>query len=207
MGVERATPSFVECRFRFTELGGTTPKFNCALDSSKELRVKYGPGSEIPGEAAASRLLAPLGFGADTVTLVERLRCYGCPNEPFVTTKIVDATGAQPLYERVVDPNTPQDFEWVSVEQKFAARPIESDMQKGWAFFELESLSGRSDRKAPYSTATLLTTDEPYGPFISLDGAHPSRAGYQALAREGAKALNVTYHMAIERGNELAARP
>ena len=70
LGVERATPSFVECRFRFTELGGTTPKFNCALDSSKELRVKYGPGSEIPGEAAASRLLATLGFGADTVTFL-----------------------------------------------------------------------------------------------------------------------------------------
>ena len=86
------------------------------------------------------RLLTTLGFGADTVTLVERLRCYGCPNEPFVTTKIVDATGAQPLYERVVDPDTHQDFEWVSVEQKFAARPIESDMQKGWAFFELDSV-------------------------------------------------------------------
>ena len=140
LGVERATPSFVDCRFRFTELGGTTPKFNCVLDSTKELRVKYGPGSEVPGEAAASRLLTTLGFGADTVTLVERLRCYGCPNEPFVTTKMVDATGAQPLYERVVDPDTHQDFEWVSVEQKFAARPIESDMQKGWAFFELDSV-------------------------------------------------------------------
>jgi len=140
LGAERGTPSFIDCRFRFTELGGTTPKFHCVLDSGKELRVKYGSGSEIPSEAAASRLLTTLGFGADTVTLIERLRCHGCPNEPFVTTKVVDATGAQRLYERVVDPDTAEDFEWVSVEQKFAARPIESDKQKGWAFFELDSV-------------------------------------------------------------------
>jgi hypothetical protein len=137
---EPKAPSIIECRFRFSDLGGTTPKFNCVLDSSKELRVKYGPGAEIPGEAAATKLLATLGFGGDTVTLVERLRCHGCPNEPFVTSKVVEATSAQPLYERVVNPDTHEEFEWVSVEQKFAARPIEADRQKGWAFFELDSI-------------------------------------------------------------------
>jgi hypothetical protein len=140
LGADRTTPSFVDCRFRLTDVGGTTPKFHCVLESGKELRAKYGPGSEIPGEAAATRLLAALGFGADTVTLVERLRCHGCPNEPFVTTKVVEATSAQPLYERVVDHDTYEDFEWAAVEQKFAARPIESDKQKGWAFFELDAV-------------------------------------------------------------------
>jgi hypothetical protein len=137
---DRTTTSLIECHFRFTDLGGTTPKFHCVLDSGREVRAKYGPGSEIPGEAAATRLLTALGFGADTVTLVERLRCHGCPREPFVASKVVEATGAQPLYERVVDPDAFEEFEWVSVEQKFAARAIESDRQKGWAFFELNSI-------------------------------------------------------------------
>lgn len=140
LGLDRTSPSFIDCRFRFTDLGGTTPKFHCVLESGKELRAKYGPGSEIPGEAAATRLLTTLGFGADTVTLVERLRCHGCPNEPFVTGKVVEATGAQALYERVVDHDTYEEFEWVAVEQKFAARPIESEKQKGWAFFELDAV-------------------------------------------------------------------
>ena len=140
LGADPTTPSIIECRFRLSDLGGTTPKFNCVLDSGKELRVKYGPGAEIPGEAAATRLLTALGFVADTVTLVERLRCYGCPNEPFVTTKVVEATGAQQLYERVADDDDYEDFEWVAVEQKFAARPIETENQKGWAFFELDAV-------------------------------------------------------------------
>jgi hypothetical protein len=141
LGADPTTPSIIECRFRLSDLGGTTPKFNCVLDSGKELRVKYGPGAEIPGEAAATRLLTALGFVADTVTPVERLRCYGCPNEPFVTTKVVEATGAQRLYERVADDDEYEDLEWVSVEQKFAARPIEAESQKGWAFFELDSIN------------------------------------------------------------------
>ena len=140
LGTDRRAPTMIECRFRFSDLGGTTPKFDCVLPSGKELRVKYGPGSEVPAEAATTRLLTALGFGADTVTLVERLRCYGCPNEPFVTSKVVEATRTQPIVERVIDEDDYEDFEWVGIEQKFVARPIESDAQKGWAFFELDSV-------------------------------------------------------------------
>jgi hypothetical protein len=140
LGADRRAPSMIDCRFHFSDLGGTTPKFDCVLPSGKELRVKYGPGSEVPAEVAATRLLSALGFGADTVTLVERLRCYACPNEPFVTTKVVGVTRTQPLFERVVDDDSYEQFEWAGIEQKFAARPIESESQKGWAFFELDSV-------------------------------------------------------------------
>ena len=140
-GASAGMPSSLECQFRFTDLGGTTPKFDCVLDSGTELRVKYGPGAEVPAEAAASRLLTALGFGADNVTLVERLQCVGCPNEPFVVAKVTEATGTQALYERVVNSDGRQEFEWVAVEQKFNARPIESDGQRGWAFFELDSVN------------------------------------------------------------------
>jgi len=143
LGENSASASPLDCRFRFSKLGGTTPKFDCLLPAGKPLRVKYGPGAESHAEAAASRLLTALGFGADTVTLVERLRCHGCPNEPYVTSKVVEAAGAQPFYERVVNDNDYEEFEWVAVEQKFAARPIETDMQEGWSFFELDSVDPR----------------------------------------------------------------
>src|SRR6185295_13501660 len=61
----------LECRFKLTDLGGTTPKFHCLLDRGTEIRAKYGRGEEIPAEAAATRLLNALGFGADRVALVE----------------------------------------------------------------------------------------------------------------------------------------
>ena len=41
-------PRLIECRFRFSDLGGTTPKFHCVLESGKELRAKYGPGIRDP---------------------------------------------------------------------------------------------------------------------------------------------------------------
>lgn len=79
--------------------------------------------------------------------------------------------------------------------------------ENGWAFFDLDPLYGRRDLKAPFSAAALLFSDTPYGPFISLDGVHPSAAGHAILAREAAKALNVTYHLGIERGVAAAAQP
>ena len=57
-----------------------------------------------------------------------------------MTTKVVEATGTQPLYERVADDDDYEEFEWVAVEQKFAARPIETEKEKGWAFFELDAV-------------------------------------------------------------------
>jgi hypothetical protein len=119
------------CRFKLTELGGTTPKFDCVLDSGETIRIKYGKGPEIPAEAAATRLLAALG---------ERLRCYGCPAEPFSTMRAVEMTKAEPLYKHVIDYDNYRDFEWVAVERKLDARQIESDTVEGWAFFELDKV-------------------------------------------------------------------
>jgi hypothetical protein len=138
LGHDPAASSQVDCRFTISDLGGTTPKFDCLLESGKEVRIKYGSGGEIPAEAAATRLLAALGFGADTVALVERLRCYGCPKQPFVTTKVVEATRTRPLFEHAIDHGEYEDFEWVAMEQKFWARPIEAPGKKGWAFSELD---------------------------------------------------------------------
>jgi hypothetical protein len=140
LGAPAHAPRELACRFVVSTPGGTTPKFDCQLESGEIVRIKYGPGAEIPSEVASTRLLRALGFGADEVTLIERLRCYGCPLEPFVTLHAVDLTRTEPLYERVIDYDEARDFEWVALERKHPARAIESDDVKGWAFFELDTV-------------------------------------------------------------------
>jgi hypothetical protein len=130
----------VSCRFKVSDVGGTTPKFDCDLQSGEEIRIKYGNGPEVPAETAATRLLAALGFGADSVTLVRRLRCYGCPEEPFSVLKAVELTHAASVYEKLVDRAEYEDFEWVALERKLNARPLETEQVEGWSFVELDAI-------------------------------------------------------------------
>ena len=138
LGVDPKQPKEITCAFEITELGGTASKFDCRSEKGERLRIKYGSSPEIPSEVAAAKLLHALGFGADNVALVERVRCYGCPAEPFITMKTLGLAGAQKLYEKVMDAREYKDFEWAAVEQKHYGRPIETEDVEGWAFFELD---------------------------------------------------------------------
>lgn len=131
-------PQFIDCTFAVTDVGGTAPKFDCTLDNGERIRVKYGRTPEIPSEVAVSRLLHALGFGADDVLMVPRLRCYGCPAEPFITMRTLGLAGAHELYGKVMNKNSYKDFEWVAVERKHWGRQIETEEIEGWAFFELD---------------------------------------------------------------------
>ena len=131
-------PQAIECTFAITEVGGTAPKFDCHLENGERIRVKYGRSPEIPSEVAAARLLHALGFGADDVMLVEKLRCYGCPAEPFITMRTLGLAGAQELYGKVMNKDSYKDFEWVAVERRHYGRAIETDRLEGWSFFELD---------------------------------------------------------------------
>jgi hypothetical protein len=130
----------VDCTFTISDLGGTAPKFDCVLGDGEKIRVKYGDTPEIPSEVAATRLLRALGFAADDVSLVERVRCHGCPRSPFITMRVVDLTRTAPLYERLVDYDSHRDFEWAAVERRHPGRAIESPPLSGWAFFELSQI-------------------------------------------------------------------
>src|SRR5687768_156875 len=73
----------IECRYDPETTSGTTPKFDCILATGDTVKVKYGVNPEIAGEVAATSLLKALGFGADHVSIVRRVRCYGCPRSPY----------------------------------------------------------------------------------------------------------------------------
>ena len=68
---------------------------------------------------------------------------------------------------------------------------------RGLAYFELDALYGLSSLKPPFSSVQLMTTAQPYGGYISLDGIHPNGAGHAVLAAAAARALNDRYKMRI----------
>ena len=100
LGIDPKQPKAIACTFEITQLGGTAPKFDCQSADGDRLRVKYGRSPEVPSEVASAKLLHALGFGADNVPLVEKVRCYGCPAEPFMTMKTLGLAGAEKLYGR-----------------------------------------------------------------------------------------------------------
>ena len=129
-------PDPLRCRFKVDEVNGLTPKFECELPDGEVVKVKYS-GPEPYGEVAASRLLRTLGFGADRVSFVKSVRCYGCPRYPFPTLKLVTLVGAEKVFAKGLDYDSAVDFEWPSVERKAQGEKIETPEGRGWAFHEL----------------------------------------------------------------------
>lgn len=132
----------------------------------------------------------------------------------YAAAKAAQAAGQQAATLSCADVPGTQDFvltpaDIAAVEAQLAAMNahIKSVAEEnGFAFFDLDPLYGWRDLKETFSATALLTSNEPYGALISLDGVHPSAAGHRVLAREAAKALNVTYHLAIPRANADASR-
>ena len=150
-------PDFVVCRFLNGEPTGTTAKFDCVLDGGAIVKVKYGRNAEIHAEAAATRLLDRLGFAADRIDIVPRLRCYGCPRFPFFTMRLLAlADSSRLLDERGLDGRF-MDFAWVAVERRFPAPAVETDRREGFAWYELApSASARAEIDAFRLLAVFL---------------------------------------------------
>jgi hypothetical protein len=127
----------VNCRFLSETVGGTTPKFTCVLPDGDVVKVKYGRSAEIPAEAAATRLLTGLGFGADRISILPRLRCFGCPPLPFHVSRVFGFVRADSVPEILGPDARVAEYEWVAVERRMEGRPIEVDGEAGWAWFEL----------------------------------------------------------------------
>jgi hypothetical protein len=130
----------VDCRFTLEEISGTTPKFYCELPDKSVVKIKYGAGNpELPGEVAATRLLAALGFGADRMYVVKRVKCAGCPTYPFYALRCVQEVGVKSAclpggidYDKVVS------FDTAVIERRLQGRKIEAPPRHvGWAWYEL----------------------------------------------------------------------
>jgi hypothetical protein len=124
-------PERIDCRYQLKLSTGITPKFHCVLPDGRLIKVKYGRKNAEPRtERAATRLLSTLGFGADRMHFVKRVRCRGCPVYPHPRWGALNS-----LFARKGDRT---DFEDVAVEEPMPGRPIEAGDTQGWAWYELD---------------------------------------------------------------------
>ena len=128
------------CTFQPSEPSGTTPKFDCRLDSGEKIKVKYGGTREIPAEIAATRLLQALGFPADRMSRVETVSCFGCVLSPFHLRWAAAALRLEHAFDRHLDYHHATTFSDVAVERKLPGDSIETSADKGWAFYELSRI-------------------------------------------------------------------
>jgi hypothetical protein len=135
---EALSGDVVSCRFLSDAVGGTTPKFNCVLPDGEVVKVKYGRNAEIPAEAAATRLLTGLGFGADRIYVLPRLECYGCPPLPFHISRVFGFVRAERAPGLLGPDTRVAEYDGVAIERRMDGRPIEVDDKSGWAWFELD---------------------------------------------------------------------
>ena len=133
-------PALTTCRYKPDEVSGTTPKFDCELPSGDKIKVKYGGSREIPSETAASRLLHAMGFGADHVSRLNKVRCYGCPFQPFHSRALLEMLNLDGYFDKRIDYSSYRDFDNVSVERKLDGEAIEAGDERGWAFHELDKI-------------------------------------------------------------------
>jgi len=52
--------------------------------------------------------------------------------------------------------------------------------------------------KPSFRVTDLLFSNQPFGPYMSLDGVHPSAAGQSLLATAAVNAINAKYGLAIQ---------
>ena len=128
------------CTFIPSQPTGTTPKFDCRLESGEKIKVKYGWTREIPVEIAATRLLGALGFGADRMSKVDIVRCYGCVVDPFHVRSFARILHLGGAFDSHLNFNHAIDFVNVSVERRLVGAAIEAGAEKGWAFYELSKI-------------------------------------------------------------------
>jgi hypothetical protein len=140
---EFAEDESVECRIVIKPMGGTTPKFDCERADKEVIRVKYGQGNpELHAEVAATRLLSALGFGADRMYAVEKVRCAGCTPFPFHSLRCLADTGIEKgCFPGGVDYSSASEFHAAVIERRLEGRRIESKTDEGWAWYELNNVS------------------------------------------------------------------
>ena len=104
-----------------------------------------------------------------------------CADVPGAADYVLTASDMNAINARMADMNTHM--------QDMAAK-LE------YAYFGLDAVYGLP--KPRFSVSGLLFSNTPFGPYISLDGVHPSTAGQTVLARAAAQAINAKYLVSIQ---------
>src|SRR5437667_9815907 len=131
----------VVCTFKPGYMGGSTPKFDCEISKGDTVKVKYGrDNAEVYAEVAGTRLLNALGFPADRMYEVKRIRCYGCDDNPYKGMQCLNEGGEFDACFRHLDYTAYHDFDDAVIERSVKGKRIETETTSGWTWFELEKI-------------------------------------------------------------------
>ena len=155
-------------------------------------------------------------FGAFGVVVAPD--CDGSQNRLFTPTRVLTAV-ATAAAMRAVNPAatfalscannplaqapdyvlTPEDVAAVSAAVDQMNAHIQSVASAhGWAVLDANALLGQIKAEQPtFSVYRMMTCPLPYGPYISLDGVHPSTTGHVRIANAAIAAINAHYRFRI----------
>lgn len=148
--------AIVSCRFKPGGVAGSTPKFDCELPGGEKVKVKYGSdNAEVYTEVLATRLLAALGVPADRMYVVDRVRCYGCPADPFAGLQCVNEGVSVDECFPGLDYTAYEEFESAVIERPVEGRRVETRRERGWAWNELDKIDAAAGGAAPAEVDAL----------------------------------------------------
>jgi hypothetical protein len=120
-----AFDEWVACEYKEKDLSGHSPKFACETAPGHGVKVKYGAdNAEVFGEVLSTRLFWALGFAADPMYPV-RVRCHGCPKDPWASPEMAGAVA---------------EFDPAAIERKLPGRAMETWVDSGWKWSELDEV-------------------------------------------------------------------
>jgi lysophospholipase L1-like esterase len=117
-------------------------------------------------------------------------RAQGQPAVPFTC-----AGGGPTTVDLVLTPAEQTILSAVAAQMN-AAMQAEAEA-RGFAYMTLDALYAAPGVRTPLNVVAMITTAQPFGPYVSLDGLHPSAAGQALIAAGAARALNATYNLGI----------
>ena len=170
------------------------------------------PSFRAGAEIAAN---APLMLGAFNVAVQPDCGTTNAQNLIFVTVRIPLAAQAGLAARAANQPPVPftcagagpttVDFVLTPSEQAIMAGVVtqmnaamQSEAQaRGFAFVSLDAVYTAPGARPPLNVVALVTSAQPFGPLLSVDGIHPSAAGQTLIAQAAAQALNARYDLGI----------
>jgi GDSL-like lipase/acylhydrolase family protein len=194
------------------------------LDRIEAARTKYvllvGLPSNlfsVPGFRSGAEIAAngPLMLAAFNVAVQPDCATTNAANQIYVTIKVALAAqaglaaraanqGPVPFTCAGAGPTT-ADFVLTPSEQAIlttVAAQMNAAMQaeaqaRGFAYITLDALFAAPGVRTPFNAVALMTAPQPFGPYLGLDGLHPSAAGQSLIAAAAAQALNAKYDLGI----------
>jgi len=192
----------IACDYVNERLGGSTPKFNCAITPADKVKVRFGrENGEIYAGVAATRLLWALGFGADALYPVHVV-CRGCPAAFSAEGK---AEPGQVLFDRaaierrmpgqeVVAPAIGSGWRWPEldeVDEQAGGAPLEQrDALKLLAVFLQHTDSKQEQQRLVCLDTHLEPGDGCSEPFMMIHDVGLTFGGANLLNRNSVGSVN-----------------